>query len=77
MGYEVTIRCDSGKGDPVTKRQCITYGRNQREIVRHEATTSREAIIGVEMRAKALDWKRVQSAGRPVRWICPVCRSGS
>lgn len=74
MGYEVTIRCDDGNGDPVNKRQCATYAPKQIDVPRQEATTSRDAVYAVERRAKALGWRLVRSAGRPARWLCPVCQ---
>ncbi|AIT81207.1 hypothetical protein [Novosphingobium pentaromativorans] len=74
MGYEVTIRCDDGKGDPVGKRQCVTYARSDADKPRREAATSRDAVYAVEKRAKAAGWKLIRRAGHPARWVCPVCQ---
>lgn len=74
MGYEVTIRCDSGTGDPLNKQVCANYTPRQSRLIRREASTSREAIYAVERQAKAHGWLRVRSAGRRDRWVCPVCQ---
>jgi hypothetical protein len=74
MGYEITIRCDGGQGDPLHKRQCLTYAPKQSDIPRFEAATSRDAIFAVERRAKGAGWKQVRQPGRRTRWLCPVCQ---
>lgn len=77
MSYEITIRCYRGKGNPIDKEPCATHGRDPRKVPSYTAATSRHAIYAVEQRAAALGWKKDRGAGRPVRWICPMCQRGS
>ena len=74
MGYEVTVRCDCGKGNPITKEQCETYARDQTYVPRQEAPTSRAAVYAAEVKAAARGWKKVRKVARPVGWICKVCQ---
>lgn len=74
MAYEVTVRCDCGKGNPLTKEQCQTYARDQRYVPRSEAPTSRAAIHAAEVMARARGWTQVRKVARPVGWICKVCQ---
>ncbi len=75
MGFEVTIRCDIGKGDPLAKRSCYTFDpKRSAEIPRHEAPASRDAVYVAEHRAKGSGWKLVRKAGHPARWVCPACQ---
>lgn len=74
MAYEVEIRCDVRKGNPVEKKRCHSDARAGVEVPRIEAATSRDAVYAVEKRAKGLGWKHVRRAGRPAQWVCPVCQ---
>jgi hypothetical protein len=73
MAYEVEIRCDVRKGNPIEKLRCHSDAQARVDVPRIEAATSRDAVYAVEKRARGLGWTKVRRAGRPTQWACPVC----
>ena len=75
MAYEVTIRCDIRRGNPLEKKRCHSDAQARASQPYAEEATSRQAIYSAESEAKRLGWTRKQRPSRPTIWVCPGCIS--
>jgi hypothetical protein len=66
VAYEVEIRCDVRKGNPIEKLRCHSDAQARVDVPRIEAATSRDEVYTFDKRARALGWQRIRRAGRPL-----------
>jgi hypothetical protein len=73
MAYEVTIRCDIEKGNPLAKERCYNDVQARKTPIVASNAVSRDAVSAAERMALSEGWKRVRQPSRRSRWVCPAC----
>jgi len=75
VAYEVMIRCDVEKGNPLVKERCHNDAQAKKAPIMATSAVSRDAVYAAERRALGEGWKRVRRPSRPSQWVCPACAS--
>lgn len=73
MPYDVTIRCELRRGNPLEKKRCHSDALARAPQPLAEHTTSRLALSMAEASAVNLGWSKQRRPSRPTIWVCPAC----